>query len=319
VLMHITPIQDHEYAAVLVDFSWLMKRSFHGLQVQNPHVMGESEGEVIYTGDIYGTLDTLIRIRRLSPDATIILCVDSRNSDGTYTNKMVTAGYKADRQKDEAFQKYSETLACACMMSKVFRARISGVEADEIMVTLALHLGEKGMKVLIYSRDKDMNQAVTQNIQKTHQIKNGCYHEVLTPQKIQEIYMCPPEGLRMWQAIKGDGIDNVEGYPQFFKKVASVIASKFFTPGAFASRVPGDLDVKTEKQAKKLDAWIDETTGVSRLAQNFEMVRMNTLDVQAIQLDIPAARPEILEKYRLKEFKMFLGIDNQPSFASESF
>ena len=301
-------MSDREYDAVLVDFSWLLKRSFHAFQQQNPTVLGERPGETIYTGDVYGVLDTLTRIRKLSPDAVIVLCVDMKNPDGSYTNKVATEGYKAGRTQDEAFAKYEEAVALGCMLNQVFRAGIPGAEADEIIVTLAGHLSSKGKEVLIYSRDKDMRQAIGERVRQVHSIKHGRYHEVLDTDAVKEIYGCPPGAVRMWQAIRGDGIDGIKGYPRFQGRFAGLIAENFPTPDLLFNRDKNLLPLNVEKQAKKLDAWEEN------LRKNYLMVRMDLVDIKDINFTIPAKRPDLIQKYELLKFKLTLEAEDSGAF-----
>lgn len=291
-----------DYDIVLVDYSWLLARSFYAYKKMNLGVIIDEER--VYTGDVYGVLDTLQRIKTVVPVAVIMLCVDSKTEDGTYLNKASSEEYKAGRtEKKECFSKYDVILGLGCLLDDVYVARTYGMEADEVIVALA-HAGvEKGKKVLLYAKDKDMCQAVVgDTVVKAHQIKSGKFYDVLNEARVTERFGCPPYRLPMWQAIKGDAIDGVPGYTRFLSKHAGVIASTFATPDElFARDKEKDLPRNVERQAKKLDAWKDQ------MKSNFKMVRMTDLDMKDVKITRPEADRSLLRKWKL--FKFIAALD----------
>ncbi|VFP86932.1 DNA polymerase I [Candidatus Erwinia haradaeae] len=100
---------------------------------------------------------------------------------------------------------------------------ISGVEADDVIGTLALEAEKSGHTVLISTSDKDMAQLVTHKI---HLI-NTMNHTVFGPEEIIKKYGVPPILIIDLFALMGDASDNIPGVPGIGCKTAIALLQKF--------------------------------------------------------------------------------------------
>jgi DNA polymerase-1 len=100
----------------------------------------------------------------------------------------------------------------------------AGVEADDIIGTLALRFSNKGAKVLISSTDKDMAQLVTS---KVHIVDSK--GSVLTPAGIESKFGVKPNQIVDYLTLIGDGADNIPGVYKCGPKTAAKLLSQYGT------------------------------------------------------------------------------------------
>ena len=84
---------------------------------------------------------------------------------------------------------------------------LPGVEADDVIATLACRAAQEGMRVVICSSDKDLMQLCDDRINLLDTMKN----RLLGPAEVQEKFGVPPEQVGDVLALMGDSIDNVPG------------------------------------------------------------------------------------------------------------
>ncbi len=108
------------------------------------------------------------------------------------------------------------------------RIEIPGLEADDIIGTLAKRLSKSGWKVICVTNDKDYYQLVDENIflYKTGKnVANG--FEVVTPKVVEEKFGVPPDKVIDVLAIIGDPVDNVPGVKGIGEKTAVPLIQQF--------------------------------------------------------------------------------------------
>lgn len=304
------------FGAVLVDYSWLLARAYHAMKRQNLTAM--VDGERVYTGDAFRTLQDVVGLKRAAPEAKVLLCIDWKTDEGTYTSAEGSEEYKADRVGPKPmFEKYDEVLALACMLDDVYVAGAYGAEADEVIVSLAAKLSSRGERVLMFARDKDLCQAVSgDRVVLVGKVSGGAVVEQLDEDGVVEKYGCPPSSMAMYQAIVGDKVDGVVRYPRFMSKYAALLARKYPEPRLLLERQEGELDAKAERQAKKLDGWREQ------LEANFKLTDMRLVPerVKKIEVFRPPPRPDLVELWRLNSFAdaLLAQSDARGSFRVES-
>src|SRR5262249_41554911 len=85
--------------------------------------------------------------------------------------------------------------------------RVDGVEADDVIATLALRARAQGMEVVIWSGDKDLLQLCGSGIYQVDTLRDVEY----TPEAVQEKFGVPPASLGDVLALMGDSSDNIPG------------------------------------------------------------------------------------------------------------
>jgi DNA polymerase-1 len=113
---------------------------------------------------------------------------------------------------------------------KIKRIEIPGLEADDVIGTLARKLASQGWKVICITNDKDYFQLVDENIilyKTAKNISEG--FEVITKDKVAEKFGVPPESVVDVLAIVGDSVDNVPGVLGIGEKTAIPLIQQFHT------------------------------------------------------------------------------------------
>ncbi|BET41728.1 DNA polymerase I [Atlantibacter hermannii] len=96
---------------------------------------------------------------------------------------------------------------------------VSGVEADDVIGTLAREAEKAGRPVLISTGDKDMAQLVTPDIT----LINTMTNTILGPEEVMTKYGVPPELIIDFLALMGDSSDNIPGVPGVGEKTAQAL------------------------------------------------------------------------------------------------
>jgi 5'-3' exonuclease len=202
---------------ILVDFSWLLHKSYYAYQ----HLSIPINGVTVVTGDIYGSCRSLFSLIKKKPYASVILCLD----DKTSFRKDIQEDYKAGRErqdKDAIYSKLDETIQVMSLLPNVYVSFGDDLEADDVMFTLASMFTEM-RTIYIYTGDDDLMQAIQGNVVIWRNIK-GKLAEI-GPDQVMEKYGVPPDRLAHLWAIIGDSSDNIKGIPRFPSKAAALIAS----------------------------------------------------------------------------------------------
>ena len=262
---------------LLVDGSSYLYRAFHAL----PDLRNAANEP---TGAIYGVLNMLRRLRREVP-ADYIACVfDAKGK--TFRDELYPE-YKAHRPpmpEDLAVQVEPLKAAIAAMGWPVLV--IEGVEADDVIGTLAREAEEKGMQTIISTGDKDMAQLVGPHIT----LVNTMTNEKLDEAGVQEKFGVPPARIVDYLALVGDSVDNIPGVDKVGPKTAVKWLDQY-----------GDLD--------NLIAHADEIKGVVGenlrkalpwLGQARELVRIRRDLVLPVHVsDLTPRPPDVAELRRL--------------------
>lgn len=96
---------------------------------------------------------------------------------------------------------------------------VPGVEADDVIGTLAYQASQQGMPVLISTGDKDMAQLVDDNIT----LINTMTNVVMDREGVVEKFGIPPELIIDYLALMGDKVDNIPGVPGVGDKTATAL------------------------------------------------------------------------------------------------
>ena len=225
---------------LLVDGSSYLYRAFHALpELKN------ARGEP--TGAIYGVVSML---RRLAADhkAEARACVF--DAPGKTFRDHEYPQYKANRPPMP-----DDLAAQIPPLKEIVQAlgwpvlAIEGVEADDVIATLAEQAKREGWRCVISTGDKDLAQLVDERVTLVNTMSN----EVLDRAGVQAKFGVPPERMVDYLALVGDSVDNVPGVPKVGPKTAAkwiqqygsldeVIAHAAEIPGAVGESLRRTLD-----------------------------------------------------------------------------
>ncbi|MEC9340535.1 MAG: 5'-3' exonuclease H3TH domain-containing protein, partial [Pseudomonadota bacterium] len=192
---------------ILVDGSSYLFRAYHALPP-----LTASNG--LPTGVVFGVINMLRRLRREFPTTHFAVVFDAKGP--TFRNDLY-AEYKANRPP------MPEDLAAQIEPThEVIRAMgipliaVPGVEADDVIGTLARQASIIGMSTVISTADKDLAQLVDEHVTLVNTMSNT----TLDPAGVEEKFGVPPELIIDYLTLIGDTVDNVPGVPKVGPKTA---------------------------------------------------------------------------------------------------
>lgn len=193
---------------VLVDGSSYLYRAFHALPP-----LTTSTGQPV--GAIRGVISMLHKLADSTGAERMVVVFDA--SGKTFRDDMY-AEYKANREKmPDELREQIEPLHSIIRALGFPLLAVPGVEADDVIGTLAKQAEAAGEEVLISTGDKDLAQLVTDQVT----LVNTMSDSTLTPIGVEEKFGVPPERMIDFLALTGDSVDNVPGIPKCGPKTAA--------------------------------------------------------------------------------------------------
>ncbi|WP_332405418.1 DNA polymerase I [Vibrio metschnikovii] len=195
---------------ILIDGSSYLYRAFHAY----PGTMTNGE---IPTNAVYGVVNMLRAMMRQFASERMAVIFDAKGK--TFRDDMYDQ-YKAHRPP------MPDDLRCQIEpLHQIIRAMglplisIEGVEADDVIGTLAAQASQAGMPVLISTGDKDMAQLVNDHVT----LINTMTNVVMDREGVIEKFGIPPELIIDYLALMGDKVDNIPGVPGVGDKTATAL------------------------------------------------------------------------------------------------
>jgi DNA polymerase-1 len=203
-----------KHRLLLVDGSSYLYRAFHAMPD-----LRNGAGEP--TGAIYGMVN-MMRRARSELKADHIACVfDAKGK--TFRDEMY-ADYKAHRSPmPEDLVKQIEPIHAMVKALGWPVLMVSGVEADDVIGTLACQATQAGWETIISTGDKDLAQLVNPSVT----LINTMTNEKLDIEGVKEKFGVPPELIVDYLSIIGDTVDNVPGVPKAGPKTANKWLAEF--------------------------------------------------------------------------------------------
>ncbi|WP_028024276.1 DNA polymerase I [Enterovibrio calviensis] len=195
---------------ILVDGSSYLYRAYHA----SPNLTSP-KGEP--TGAIYGVVNMLRSLVKQYPTSNVTVIFDAKGK--TFRDDMYSE-YKAHRppMPDDLRGQIAPLHAIIEAMGFPMMV-IEGVEADDVIGTLATQGSKAGMPILISTGDKDMAQLVDENVT----LINTMTNVIMTPQGVHDKYGFGPEYIIDYLALMGDKVDNIPGVPGVGDKTATAL------------------------------------------------------------------------------------------------
>jgi len=195
---------------ILVDGSSYLFRAYH-----SPPHLTNSRGEA--TGAIYGVVNMLKSLLRQYNPSQMAVVFDAKGP--TFRNELYTE-YKAHRPPmPDDLRSQIEPLHQIIHALGLPLLCISGVEADDVIGTIAMQATAVGRHVLISTGDKDMAQLVNPHVT----LINTMTNTILDPDGVREKFGVGPELIIDFLALMGDKADNIPGLPGVGEKTAQAL------------------------------------------------------------------------------------------------
>ncbi len=199
---------------ILVDGSSYLYRAFHALPP-----LTTSKGEP--TGAVLGVLNMLQKLLTEQEPERIAVVFDAKGK--TFRDEIFEE-YKANRppMPDELRSQVGPLLEAIEAMGLQL-LRVTGVEADDVIGTLASRAAEAGWNVLVSTGDKDMAQLVNDRIT----LVNTMTGSRMDPGGVIEKFGVRPDQIVDYLALVGDSSDNIPGVPRVGPKTAAKWLEQF--------------------------------------------------------------------------------------------
>ncbi|MDP2832762.1 MAG: DNA polymerase I [Pseudomonadota bacterium] len=227
---------------LLVDGSSYLYRAFHALpDLRSP------EGEP--TGALYGVINMLKKLRKDFPSAYAACVFDAKGK--TFRDDWYPE-YKAQRPPmPESLAGQIAPLHEAVVALGWPLLMLEGVEADDVIGTLAVRAEAAGMATVISTGDKDLAQLVTQQVR----LINTMTNEVLDEAGVLAKFGVPPGRIVEYLTLVGDTVDNVPGVEKVGPKTAVKWLAEFGGLDALLARA-GEVNGKAGENLRKALDWL---------------------------------------------------------------
>ncbi len=269
---------------VLVDGSSYLFRAYHALPPLN-----NSKGQA--TGAIKGVINMIRSLVKQNPHSRIAVIFDAK---GKTFRDDIYPEYKANRppMPDDLRTQIEPILQIVKAMGLPLLV-IDGVEADDVIGTLAQAAWQQKIPTLISTGDKDIAQLVNEHVT----LLNTMTNEKLDREGVIKKFGLPPERIIDYLALMGDSSDNIPGVPGVGPKTAVKWLQEY-----------GSVDALVE-QADKVGGKVGEN-----LRNNIELLRLS-YKLATIKLDVelgfgpqdlahqPEDKDALLALFRHLEFK----------------
>jgi len=276
----------------MVDGSSYLYRAFHALPP-----LTTSKG--LPTGAVKGVLNMLKSLRKQYPGSPFAVVFDAKG--GTFRDDMY-AEYKANRPSmPDDMRLQIEPLHQSVIALGFPLLCVEGVEADDVIGTLARSSAAADRPVVISTGDKDMAQLVDGHIT----LVNTMTGSAMDVEGVKEKFGVAPEQIIDYLALMGDSSDNIPGVPGIGPKTASGL---LVGVNGGLKELYEQLDIVPTlpiRGAKTLPAKLEEHKEMAFLSYQLATIKIDVpLDVGLDDLHlIEPDREKLLELYTLLEFK----------------
>ncbi|TVP90791.1 MAG: DNA polymerase I [Pseudomonadaceae bacterium] len=280
---------------ILVDGSSYLYRAFHALPP-----LTTSKGQP--TGAVKGVLNMLKSLRKQYPKSPFAVVFDAKGP--TFRDELF-AEYKAQRPPmPDELRSQVEPLHASVRALGLPLLCIEGVEADDVIGTLARQSAAAGREVVISTGDKDMAQLVDEHIT----LVNTMTGTVMDIQGVHDKFGLGPELIIDYLALMGDKVDNIPGVPGVGEKTALGLLTGI---GGGLDVLYANLEQVRElpiRGAKKLPEKLQEHKEMAYLSYELATIKIDVpLEVKVDGLQPQAAdRDALVTLYRELEFKTWL-------------
>ena len=271
---------------ILIDGSSYIYRAFHALPP-----LTTSNGKP--TGATRGVASMLRKLISTYPGIPMVMVFDAKGP--TFRSDYYQA-YKANRPSmPNELRVQIDDIKKLSELFKFSLQEVSGVEADDVIASLADKFGQK-LKVLISSPDKDLTQLVKKNVIQHNSMSNEFFNE----KYVEEKFGVLPEKVAELLALVGDKSDNISGITKVGNKTASKWLNQYGNIDNLVAKSGEITGVVGENLRKEKDI----------LQRNLFLVSLKKdldLNLEIDDLSVPEAlNNDLKDFYQSLEFNSFI-------------
>jgi DNA polymerase I len=204
---------------LLLDGHSLAYRAFFAL----PDSLRTSSGEL--TNAVHGFISMLIRLLVERDPAAVAVAFDvGEDEERTAAYEDYKAG--RDEMPDELATQI-DRLHEVLEVLGIATVEVEGIEADDVLATMATTAVGDGYRVEIVTGDRDAMQLVDDDVTVLYTLKGISEVAEMTPAAVEERFGVPPDRYVQLAALRGDGSDNLPGVPGVGAKTAAKLLTDF--------------------------------------------------------------------------------------------
>lgn len=272
---------------VLIDFSWMLHRSYHAYRNLSVVV----DGTRISTATLVGPTRFLESILKKQPKAELIFCLDS-----PFNRRRQTAEfYKGNREDhSDVYHLKDDIMMVLSLCPQVKFAFSMELEADDVIASLVFANPRKDS--IIFSGDNDLAQLKQFGASISRKLSKGNF-EILGEDYFIESCGIESEYLAHWKAIKGDASDNIpSAVPRLKKEVAEEFV-KTWKGSDLGSAIEAWYGTRYYDKLKEAE---------SDIRRNYDLVSLDHNENVKVNPVRYSADSSLLDKYKLYSYKGFL-------------
>ncbi len=218
-------------------------RSFYGVPP-----MTASGGVEVHA--VYGFFNTLKKVIKEKDPDYIAAAFDFPGP--TFRHKKFKA-YKEKRQKTpESLIEQIKMIKSICQKGGIALIEEENYEADDIMAAIAAKYASRGMRIFLLTGDKDMVQAVNNNVSIIKTVKHK--EIIMTPEYVEKEMGIRPGQIKDVLALMGDASDNIPGVKGIGEKTAYKLIQEFETVENLARKRD---EIKNERVKKLVNEGLE--------------------------------------------------------------
>lgn len=246
------------------------------------------------TNAIHGWVRTLWKLQDMYPEATLVITFDM----GSDARLELQPHYKANRSETpEDLEKQIPHLKSITQALGLAVLAVEGIEADDLIGTLALKLSDEGDKVTIVSADKDLGQCLKEGVEQllpppTANPRLGWRR--LDAAGLEDKLGIRPDQVADYLALIGDSSDNIHGLQGVGPKTASKWLQEFGTLKEIIANVDQVKPVRFQEQIKARE---------KDLLENVQMTTLHTIPLSENWYDSEEDESAVLSFFREMEME----------------
>jgi DNA polymerase-1 len=266
---------------LLLDGHSLAYRAFYAL----PDTLRTRTGEL--TNAVYGFTSMLIKLLAdRQPDAIAVAFDKGRDVLRTEAYPE----YKANRSSPpDEFRPQVDLIKQVLAALNVPVVELAGVEADDVLATIAHRAIDAGFHAYLVTGDRDAMQLVDEDLTVLYTLRGISEVAEMTPAAVQDRYGVPPTSYVDVAALRGDNSDNLPGVPGVGDKTAAKLITQFGDVAGVYEHLDEISGKKVPAMLAEHRAQVEANRRIMRLRTDVD-VEFDVKDLRRGDIDAPAVR-----------------------------
>lgn len=278
---------------IFCDLNNLLYRAYY---VFTPDKFKSSQG--LPSGHLFGLCQNIRTMDKLGYE--IFLCEDSPCN----WRKNLNEDYKANRNPSEKgtefWKDYQKIRDLISNLDHAHSLYSDGYEADDIMYSAAKLCSEAHIPCSIFSSDKDLMQALDENISIVHKVTLSGNEEILyNSDEYNEKFPVEAKKLPLYRAFKGDTSDNIEAPVKRFPKDLTLDLVDYL----YENKSLKDYQLKKKSHEKWLKQLVENW---QQYLGNYQLMKLNIIDFEVLDKSPKDSYKQVCKDYDLFQFYKYI-------------